>query len=261
MATVIQNLLNHALGDGARSTKFEVSINLPDSTYFPDSNSLKVLTKTSSFPGRTHETVDIKYKGRSIPIKGQNKYSQTWECTFYLSEDHKLKQAFEAWMEALDQKHNYIDFDLSNNDPQKIKNLQNNFSNFESYTSTMMIQQLNFDGDKAQSQYFLYNVFPTSVSQVDVSADSVGTILEFTVTFSYSHYSIDILESTGSAGSTGTIVGDLVDSVKGKIQSKVNGIKNLASSNFENIGNNILTEVKDIGNGIYDSLSDFGEGL
>ena len=214
MSTVLQNLIEHSLGDGARSAKYECLIALPDSSFFPDTDALTTLAKASSFPGKTHEIVDIKFKGRTIPVKGQVKYTQSWECTFYLTEDHHLKTAFETWLEALDQHHNYAD--LNSEDPSGVNLMKNTLKNFNSYTYPLVIQQLNFDLDYAPIQYFLHNAFPTAISQVETSAESVGTILEFTVTFSYSHYTTStfIEEKTGVEALTDKVVSyaeDIVD--------------------------------------------------
>ena len=217
MATIIQNLVEHALGDGARSAKYECLIALPDNTFFPDNNAITTLTKTSSFPGKTHEIVDLKFKGRSIPVKGQVKYTQTWECTFYLSEDHALKTAMEVWLEALDQQHNYAD--LSVEDNNNVQSMQKFLNAYNNYTYPLVIQQLNFELDYAPITYVMHNAFPTAISQVEVSAESVGTILEFTVTFAYSHYtSTTEVESLSSIEKiTEDVVSIVTDAVDGVV--------------------------------------------
>lgn len=219
MATYIQNLVNGALGDGARATKFDADIFFTNSNLFPDAQSQRTLVKATSFPGKTHEIIDFKYKGRSIPIKGQVKYTQTWSCTFYLTEDHKLKNAFEVWLESLDQKHNFI------KNTKEIAGLEDTQKiNASGYTSTVHIFQRNFDNTQDTAKYDLYDVFPIEVSAVEASADAVGQVQEFTVTFAYSHYTLGVVK-----GDAGNFIDQFVDKAIATAQGLVD--EGLASVN------------------------------
>jgi len=204
MSSAIQNILHSTIGDGARSSKFEVQINLTDENSGISSNDIVMMGKTSSFPGKSHTTIDLKYRGRSIPVKGQTKYSQTWECSFILTNSHKLKNAFENWIEALDV-HNYAP--PANN----IKELQK--KHVKSYVRDIVIQQRNFDDTKYTSKYTLHNAFPTETSSVNVNYESRGEILEVTITFSFSHFTVSVMN-----GPDGNFVDDLLD----KAQSATN---------------------------------------
>lgn len=217
MSSVIQNLLDNTLGDGARSTKFDCLINFNNTNLFNNTEEIAVLAKTSQFPGKTHEIIDLKFKGRSIPIKGQVKYDNTWTCTFYLTEDHDLKKAFEDWIESLDQVHNLMQ--VSDN----VKNAQK--SNQVSYDTNLIIRQLDFSGDsdKGKMEYTLHHCFPKSVSAVDVDYTAVGTILEFTVEFSYAYYT-----TTNNTDDAGTFIEE-------KRQDIVNEIEGLADTAGETI--------------------------
>ena len=219
MATYIQNLLNSALGDGARASKFDADIFFRNPALFADSDSQRTLVKTATFPGRQHEQIDFKFKGRSIPVKGQNKYTQTWSCSYYLPEDHKLKAAFETWIESLDQKHNYTA------DVQQIPGLaQSQKLNADSYTTEIHLFQKNFENSQDTAHYVIYNAFPIEVSAVEYSAESVGTVQEFTVTFAYSHYYAEVVK-----GKDGNFIDQLVDKVK-------NGVDNLLANPLGQLG-------------------------
>lgn len=218
MPTYIQNLLNGALGDGARATKFDCDIIFSNAQLFPDKDTMRTLVKSTNMPGKNHDIIDFKYKGRSIPLKGQVKYNQSWECTFYLTEDHKLKNAFEVWLEALDQKHNYI------NDTSAIAGLDATQAAHGNaiaidYTSTVHLFQRNFDNSQITAQYYLRNVFPIAISDVTYSADAVGQVQEFTVTFAYSYYEMNVVK-----GKDGNFVDQFVDKAEALIQSGVDGI-------------------------------------
>jgi hypothetical protein len=213
MATYIQNLLNSALGDGARATKFDCDIFFTNSSLFPSSDAMRTLVKTATFPGKSHDIVDFKFKGRSIPLKGQVKYNQTWTCTFYLTEDHKLKNAFGVWLEALDQQHNYTpDVSLT----PGLSETQKAHSN--SYTTNIMLLQRNFDNSQITAEYNLFNAFPTEISNIEYSAESVGQIQEFTVTFAYSFYDMKVVK-----GTEGNFIDQYINKAIGDIQSAVIG--------------------------------------
>ena len=88
----VANLIQTAIGDGARTTKYDVAFQFTNPSMFPSAQNVAVMVKTTSFPAKQHQTIDFKYAGRSIPIRGQIKYSNTWECTFYLPQDHSIKK-------------------------------------------------------------------------------------------------------------------------------------------------------------------------
>ena len=65
MSSVIQDLLDGVIGDGARSAKFDCEINFGNTWLFHDNEQdIFAMVKTSQFPGKTHETIDLKFKGQ-----------------------------------------------------------------------------------------------------------------------------------------------------------------------------------------------------
>lgn len=221
MANVIQTMINSALGDGARSTKFECVIGLD--TFKPGSKMLSAFVKTASFPGKSHEVIDLKFKGRNIPIKGQTKYENTWSCTFYLDEMHSLKKAFEDEIESLDI-HTY-------GDPQT--------AGRSNYVRTLTIIQLDFDGTQQTAVYNLYNVFPKSVSQVDTDYSEVGKVQEFTVEFSYSHFDSVNMKSTD---------GSFIDGMKNRFLNAVDGLIQKGKEAAINALSDVVSSARDVFN-------------
>ena len=208
MSSSIQNLLQSALGDGARSTKFDAMFQFTSDN--PDGKGVSASVKTASFPGKTHNPISLKMKGRPIQVRGSVKYSQSWECTFYMSEDHNLKHAFELWIEALDGKHNYGKLSDTNNleELQKVHSSDNYFRDINVY-------QLNFDESENKSKYTLHNAFPISVSDVATSYEGSSSVLEFTVIFSYTHYIHEIMKGAE---------GNFLDGILGTVDEINNGI-------------------------------------
>lgn len=233
MANQIQSLMNQALGDGARSTKFECAIvfNKGSLIHVPNEE-VSFHVKTSQFPGKSNDVIDLKFKGRTIPIKGQVKYDNTWGCSFYLDEGHLLKKSFEDWIESLEQVHN-----MENILEDNIQKAQNDNTN---YQTDMKIYQNDFHGNNTAIEYTLYNVFPKSISTVDVDYSSVGTILEYTVEFSYSHYTSKIVENEND---------EAVSSVSKEIEKFKERAKNQASEIKESITGLITSGVTISGSG------------
>jgi hypothetical protein len=243
MSSVIQNLLDNTLGDGARSSKFECSIIVTPPSLFRDGKEITILTKTSQFPGKSHDVIDFKFKGRTIPIKGQTKYDNTWSCTFYLTENHMLKKTFEDWIESLDQQHNFSEPSFSVDEAQT-------YNDTDGYVTNMTIDQLDFDGKDTTAVYTLYNVMPKSVSGIDVDYSAVGQILEFTVEFSYSHYDVKI-EKTKD----GTYVDELKSKANGVISDIVGSTRSQVTGALTNTRDSILNSIRSESNPVSEQFS------
>ena len=109
MSVSYQTLMNAYLGDGARTTKYDVKIIIPfmysngsNTVHADDFRALSVLCKTSSFPSRTVNSQDYMFRGHNIPIPINTQYEQQWQCSFYNDEHHAIRSIFEEWMEAVE---------------------------------------------------------------------------------------------------------------------------------------------------------------
>lgn len=183
-----QDLMRKYLGDGARNTRFDIKLNIPSeiSNSYNDSRALSIMCKSANLPNRTIQTQNIVFRGRSIPVPVSTKYSNTWTCTFYNDENHNMRKMFELWLDAVDSKSDYTSFTdemkglIGNDyikDEIKIEQYSNISNDLETSTPTAV--------------WTLYGVYPTDVSSIELSSES-ESIQEFTVTFSYTYYEIDI---------------------------------------------------------------------
>jgi len=250
VSSSVQNLIETSLGNAARAAKYELIMNLPISL-FPDNTTIDVLAKTSAFPGKSHDTIDIKFKGRSIPVKGQTKYEQTFECSFYLSEDHRLKQAFENWIESLDGTHNYSDSSSKEVKTAKKDNKENG------YTKDITLYQLDFDLVAHPIKYVMYDCFPTVVSPVSLNAESRGEMLEFSVTFSYSYFDSFVGNETHNS----SIKSQLSKLANDAIGSAVSKITAAADKAITSKVNNITSPVTQKINGTLNKISKFSSSM
>lgn len=202
----VANLINSAIGEGARSTKYDVAFQFTNPSMFPSAQNVAVMVKTTTFPAKQHQTIDFKYAGRSIPIRGQVKYTNTWECTFYLPQDHSIKKAFENWIDALDETVYFED--TPNTNVSRTRSLHNR----NGYTKDIAVYQLDITGKDQVARYTLHNVFPIEVQPVTVNSDGPGDIEELSVTFSFSHYDLETMKST-----SGAFVDNLVNKISGQL--------------------------------------------
>lgn len=260
MASLYQTKLNRILGDGARATKFAV-IGIDDP--FNINKEKYLMIKSAQFPGKYHDVIDFKFKGRNIPLRGQTRYDNTWTCVFYLEESHSLRDMFMMWIESLDQKHN-----MDSNQPSAVINAQS--KNNSQYNTTLTIAQVNFDDDtQVTGSYQLYNVFPKSISQVELDYSDVGRILEYTVEFSYTHFQfmtydqsngteVDRLRSAFLNGIEG-IVGSIKNNVTNVLADVIGSAKSGFTSSF-NSSNISGTTLGSIGNSVSSGMGSLVKG-
>ena len=170
-------------GGGARPNLFEVEL-----TTFPagiswDADKFKYLCKAAALPASNISPIDVPFRGRIFKVAG-DRTIDTWTVTIINDEDFKLRRAFEAWTEL-------------------IAKLDNNLGATQTaaYMSNATVYQLgrgaqinsttNAGSDSSiLAAYNFVDIFPTSVSNIDLSYDSGDTIEEFTVEFQVQSYEI-----------------------------------------------------------------------
>lgn len=231
----IPRRLYQALGDGARNNRYDVMVTMKDPTQGVNGRTIGLLCKGASIPGRSHESMDFVYKGRSIPIRGQSAYEHEWSGRFYLSEDHALRNQFDIWIESLDEQHNYVSSSYAARQRQESAN---------GYTRDIKIYQQSFDDSSATAEYTLHNVFPKSISSIELDGTSDSQVLEYQVTFSYSHYTIKTLD----AGSS-TLVDMAMDALS-------NGLQAMSDEIIEELASSLKEGISDIKEAVFDAASD-----
>ena len=187
MATVrtLSNFKSKLAGGGARPNLFEVSIpNFPAAATTstpaaqPNDETFQFLCKATNLPASNVASIDVPFRGRIFKVAG-DRTIDNWSVTVINDEDFLLRNAFEAWMNA-------------------IAKLDNNTgaTNPTSYMTDAFVTQLgrggkerfsgkNQSGNSASAlkTYKFVDVFPVNVSAIDLSYDSSDTIEEFTVEF------------------------------------------------------------------------------
>lgn len=236
MATQNQLKLSAALGDGQRSTKFDALL-VMGQNFSEQEKTFQVLASTSVFPSVRMETTSMKYKGRTIPLKGDLQYDNTWSCDFYLSEDHSFKLFLEDWLHQFQNQRHSANFKGTYTDSIKSSGLY----------KTAYIVQRSFDDTRSTVTYEMMNVFPKEIGTVQVDYSSVGQILKFSCTFGYSHYEYKVHEDT----ETQALADKLLDMGRSAISKGVNQVKGVV----DNASNAISAGIAGVANNLKDKLS------
>lgn len=157
---------------GARPTLFEVELSgLPAGIVIPDGG--RFLIKASTLPETTIGQIEVPYFGRKIKIPGDRSYAE-WSITVINDEDFAVRNALENWVNLLQDA------------------TTNTRTNLSQLGCTGEIKQYNktgtgFEGGVIKS-YKFFNMFPSSISTIDMSWETPDTIEEFTVTWQYDYF-------------------------------------------------------------------------
>ena len=178
-------------GGGARPNLFEVSVTFPgtvslgiqqDGSGSFDSDRFRFLCKSAALPASNVAPIDVPFRGRILKVAGDRTFD-TWTVTVINDEDFNHRRSFEAWMQNIAQ---YGD--------------HSGLTDPNSYMGQAAVYQLGRTASTRQqasdssvnsnilAQYRFVDIFPTNVSQIDLSYDTSDTIEEFTVEFQINYY-------------------------------------------------------------------------
>jgi len=173
----ISQFKSSLVGGGARPNLFEVELTTPPAGVTGwDKEKFAYMCKAAALPASNIAAIDVPFRGRIFKVAGDRTFD-TWTVTIINDEDFKLRNAFEEWMNI-------------------ISKLDNNLgaTNPTAYMCDATVYQLG-RGSSASSKdssgsdnsilktYKFIDIFPTNISQIDLSYDSSDTIEEFTVEF------------------------------------------------------------------------------
>ena len=180
----IADFKSKLIGGGARPNLFEVELTtLPSSVTGWDADTFKFMCKAANMPAQNIASIDVPFRGRTFKVAG-DRTIDPWTITVINDEDFRLRRAFEEWSEQIAK----LDNNLGTTDPG-------------AYMVNAKVYQLG-RGSSASSkdnagssnavlaEYQFVDIFPTNVSQIDLSYDSTDTIEEFTVEFQVQSFNI-----------------------------------------------------------------------
>ena len=170
-------------GGGARPNLFEVELTTFPSGISWDADKFKYLCKAAALPASNISPIDVPFRGRIFKVAG-DRTIDTWTVTIINDEDFKLRRAFEAWTELIAK----LDNNLGATQPAAY---MSNATVYQLGRGATVNSTTNAGSDSSiLAAYKFVDIFPTSVSNIDLSYDSGDTIEEFTVEFQVQSYEI-----------------------------------------------------------------------
>ena len=179
------------IGGGARNNLFEVELTTLPAGISWNASDFSHMCKAATLPASNIANIDIPFRGRTFKVAG-DRTIDTWTVTVINDEDFRIRNAFENWTQQIAD----LDTNIGATDPN-------------SYMTNAKVFQLGRGSSKSSSdssgdsnvvlkEYEFVDIFPTTVSNIDLSYDTGDTIEEFTVEFQ-----VQSLKLTGAGGPNG----------------------------------------------------------
>ena len=166
-------------GGGARPNLFEVELVFPDPIAIENDvkEKSRFLVKAAQLPASNITPIEVNFRGRILKIAGDRTFD-TWTVTVINDVDFSIRSAMEKWMDFI----NSMEDATGAQDPA-------------AYQPDAYVHQLDRDGSTLRS-YKFHDVFPTNISAVDLSYETVDSVEEFTTEFQVQWW--EAIKGTGS---------------------------------------------------------------
>ena len=158
-------------GGGARPNLFKATVNFPGYAG-GDVELTSFLCKTAQLPASVMNVMEVPFRGRQLKMAGDRTF-EPWTVTILNDTDFSIRNAMERWMNGIN-----------------AHQANTGLSNPTDYQADLVIEQLDRGGDTLKT-YNFRGCFPTNVSAIDVSYETVDTIEEFTVEFQIQYWESD----------------------------------------------------------------------
>ena len=164
------------IGGGARPNLFEVELTTLPGGIAWDADNFRFMCKAAALPAQNVASIDVPFRGRIFKVAG-DRTIDVWTVTIINDEGFLLRNAFEEWSNLIAD----LGTNLGATDPSAY---MTNAKVFQlGRGSTASSQDNSGSSNVVLKEYEFVDIFPTNVSQIDVSYDSSDTIEEFTVEF------------------------------------------------------------------------------
>lgn len=170
----ILNFKSSLLGGGARANQFRVTLNFPG---FVDgataATKAQFLCEAASLPGQTIGVATVMYRGREVKLAGERRFDN-WQITVINDTDFDIHNAFEAWMEAI-------------NNKQENTGITNPLQ----YTVNMNVEQLGRNGETLK-KYTFQDAWPVAISPIELNFADNDNVERFRVEFAYGWFETEV---------------------------------------------------------------------
>ena len=179
----ISNFKAALIGGGARPNLFEVELTTLPGGIAWDADQFRYMCKAAQLPASTIAQIDVPFRGRIFKVAG-DRTIDTWSVTIINDENFRLRNAFEEWVNMIAK----LDNNLGATDPSAY---MTNAKVFQLGRGSSPNSTTNAgDANTVLKEYEFIDIFPTTVSPIDLSYDSSDTIEEFTVDFQVNSFSL-----------------------------------------------------------------------
>lgn len=167
----ISDFKSQLVGGGARANQFFVNLTFPSFLPVGSLASYKgqFLCKSAQLPASTLENTPVLYRGRQINFAGERSFAP-WTITILNDTDFALRNAFEAWMNGINNHRDNTGRTAANQ-----------------YQVDMQVFQLDRNGGIIK-QYDFKDAYPLETSAIGLSFDVNNEIETFDVTFQYNFW-------------------------------------------------------------------------
>lgn len=155
-------------GGGARANMFKATVNFP-AYAGGDVELTSFLCKAAQLPASVMNVIEIPFRGRQLKIAGDRTF-ETWTVTVINDTDFQIRNAMEQWMNGIN-----------------AHQANTGLTNPVDYQADLIVEQLDKDGSTVKT-YNFRGCFPTNVSAIDVSYETVDAIEEFTCEFQVQYW-------------------------------------------------------------------------
>ena len=171
-------------GGGARPNLFEVEMaTLPSGVTGWDADNFRYMCKAANLPAQNIGSIDVPFRGRTFKVAG-DRTIDTWTVTVINDEGFALRRAFEQWSELIAK----LDTNIGATSPDAYMVNAKVFQLGRGATPSSTSNSGN--ANSVLAEYEFVDIFPTSVSAIDLSYDSSDAIEEFTVEFQVQSFNI-----------------------------------------------------------------------
>ena len=187
------------VGGGARPNLFEVQMGLsPAAKKLITSNNgsekfdeydFSFLCKAASLPASNIANIDIPFRGRTFKVAG-DRTVEAWTITVINDESFNAYRTFQNWMQQIGQYGDASGTVTPADYMGNAKVFQLGRSTSKTETSSAFADLIQGSGGQSPilAEYNFVDIWPSTVSNIDLSYDSSDTIEEFTVDFQVQYW-------------------------------------------------------------------------
>ena len=162
------------VGGGARPNLFKVTMGFP-SYVTADVSLASYMCKAASLPASTIAPIPVPFRGRQLQIAGDRTF-EPWNITVINDTSFTIRNAFERWMDGINSMSDGSGEDI----PGK-------------YQVLASVSQLDRDAAVTKT-YNFKGMWPTTLSNIDLSAETNDALETFEVTLRYDHWEAGTIE-------------------------------------------------------------------